>query len=69
MPVYYQTKDRLKSYVLPVGKGSGEGEALSYGIVAASSRPVEQQSCPYLPAVLRRLTGVTDTDTGERSTL
>lgn len=34
-------------------------EALCYSVVAASSRPVEQQSCPYLPAVLRRLTGVT----------
>lgn len=69
MPVYHQTKDRLKSYVLLVGKGSGEGEALWYGVVAASSRPMERQSCPYLPTVLRRLTGVTNTDTGEHSTL
>ena len=34
-------------------------EALWYGVVAASSRPVEQQRWPYLPAVLRQLTGVT----------
>lgn len=58
MSVYHQTKDRLKNYILTVAKGR---ETLWQSSVAAASIPGEyqQQSCPYLPAVLGTLAGVT----------
>lgn len=58
MSVYHQTKDRLKNYILTVAKGR---ETLWQSSVAAASilGEYQQQSCPYLPAVLGTLAGVT----------